>query len=138
MVKKIVDLYGWDGNMLHLRFVVTCLLCFSGFLRIGELLELMTRDIHFYEECVRITIPKSKTDQLREGHIVHIARTYTKYCPVATLKRYLDYANLDQKKSEHVICRLVKTRTGHKAKGNIPISYSCIRGNFKKLVQPIC
>lgn len=137
MVKQVVDLYGSDGNLLHLRFAVTCLLGFSGFLRIEELLDIQMHHLHFSEDCLRITIPKSKTDQLRDGHIVYISRTFSRYCPVASLARYIRLTGLDVNPTNFLLCRLAKTRTGHNAQGHLPISYSCMRDNFRQFVHPM-
>ena len=65
--KSIVDKFGTTGNLLQIRFVVVCLLGFSGFLRISELLEIRVCDLTFDEECLKVLIPKSKTDQVKEG-----------------------------------------------------------------------
>ena len=50
MVKAIVDMYASPFNLLHHRFILTCLL---GFLRISELLEIRLRDIAFHADCVK-------------------------------------------------------------------------------------
>ena len=72
LVKAIVDTYAESANLLRHRFVIACLLGFSGFLRISELLEIHVGDVDFEDECMKILIPKSKCDQVREGHIVYI------------------------------------------------------------------
>ena len=81
MIKAIVTTYGFSQpqNLIHLRFVIACLLGFSGFLRISELLEIRVRELTFDKECMKILIPKAKNDQMREGHIVHISRTNSDY-----------------------------------------------------------
>ena len=53
MVKAIVDMYASPFNLLHHRFILTCLLGFTGFLRISELLEIRIRDIAFHADCVK-------------------------------------------------------------------------------------
>lgn len=45
ILTEIVKLYGYTNNLLHLRFIVMCVLGFAGFLRIGELKELKVKDI---------------------------------------------------------------------------------------------
>ena len=102
MVKAIVDMYASPFNLLHHRFILTCLLGFTGFLRISELLEIRIRDIAFHDDCVKLVTPKSETDQVREGHIVHIVRSNGSYCPVSWLERYISDANLRQPNYFHL------------------------------------
>ena len=137
MVKAIVDMYASPFNLLHHRFILTCLLGFTGFLRISELLEIRIRNIAFHDDCVKIVIPKSKTDQVREGHIVHIVRSNGSYCPVSWLERYISDANLRQP-NYFLICRLSKTKEGHLAKGIHPLRDGTVRENFQKYIAPLC
>ena len=69
MMKKIVEQFGKHKSSLDkFRFLITCLLGFSGFLQIGKLLKL--KDIHIKETQATITVTKLKTDQQREGNVV--------------------------------------------------------------------
>ena len=45
---------------------------------------------------VEILTPKSKTDPLREGNIVHIAKTETTVCPRFWMLKYLKVSKLDK------------------------------------------
>ena len=82
MMRAIVDKYGGSGNLLQLRFIITCLVGFAGFLRIKANCW-KSAYLTFDEECMKILIPKSKYDQIRKGHIVFISRTNSEYCTVA-------------------------------------------------------
>ena len=137
-IKDLFDTYYTSKNSLHDRFLLTCLLCFTGFLRIEELQHVQIKDIELRTDLVRITIPKAKNDQMREGHVVMIARTSTKYCPVTWLTTYLSRTGLIDEPDAYLICRMAKTREGHKAIGHRPLSYTRIRENFLELISPLC
>jgi len=73
MIKDIIKAYGSTNNLVHLRFIIVCLLGFSCFLRISELLNLKIGEMAFQQKRLEMAISKSKTDKLREGNIVYIA-----------------------------------------------------------------
>lgn len=137
MLKEVVTRYAHTGDLMHLRFVITCLLGFSGFLRMGELLNIQLKDLTFEENCLKILIPKAKTDQHREGHIVHIARQRNDFCPVHWAERYVEFCNFNDK-SSFLLCRLAKTKQGHRAIGARSLSRSTLSENLKKYLAPIC
>ena len=138
MIKKIIDTYKTPGNLMHHRFVVTCLLGFTGFLRISELLEIRVGDMEFEQTWLKITIPKSKNDQVREGHILFISRSSSPYCTVGWVERYLKDTKLDSAPENFIICRLAKTKKGHNAIGNRPISYTTVYEYFQEFIVPVC
>ena len=70
MINQLVLLYSSSNNLVHMRFLIIWLLGFTGFLRVSELAAIQIKDITFFYDYINITIPKSKTDQVREGHIV--------------------------------------------------------------------
>ena len=49
---------------------------------------------------LKIYIPKSKTDQLRKGDEVAIARSSAPTCPVKMLERYIHMAKIDKMDTE--------------------------------------
>ena len=69
MAKTVVELFGQDGNILNPRTIVICLLAFSEFVRISELVNIQVKHLEFCTNHLEITIPKAKPDQLREGHV---------------------------------------------------------------------
>ena len=137
IIKEIFALYGNTTNLIDYRFVLMCILGFTGFFRISELLNLKVKDITFESQGMKIFVEKSKCDQLREGHIVHIAMLNSNLCPVACLKKYLSTSRLDEQSESFVICRLARTKSGHNAIGKYPISYSTARESFKKHLAKI-
>ena len=107
-----------------------CILGFAGFLRINELLGIQIKHISMFGDHVEILLPNSKTDQLREGHIVMISRTGSSACPVFWLQKYLSLSVLQNNPENFLFCRMSKTKVGHKADGRKPISYTTAREDF--------
>ena len=91
---------------MHLRYMIICIIGFAGFFRIGEILEIKLKHISIFDDRVEILIPKSKTDQLREGHIVHIAKTEKTACPRFWMLKYLQVRKLDKEPESFFICRI--------------------------------
>ena len=88
------------------------------------------------ETHLEIFLEKSKTDQLREGNIIHISRLESKYCPVKLLLNYLRLAKLDLKQDSNsfLISRLHKTKKGHNVSKISGISYNRARVIFNEYV----
>ena len=115
MIKTLVTKYGGKNSTIpDLRFLLTCLFGFPGFLRIDELLDAKLK--HIQDSHLQILIQKSKTGQHREGHVVYISRIKSECCPVKHLEASLQKAKLDisNDKESPLICRIFKTKSGHK------------------------
>ena len=69
---------------------------FTGFLRWDDLSRIKLCDISFHESFVAIFLEQRKNDQYREGSWVYISKSYSKYCPVLLLKRFLAYGKHSQ------------------------------------------
>ena len=90
MIKTLVKKYGGKNSTIpDLRFLLTCLLGFAGFLRSDELLDVKLKHIKLQESHLEILIPKSETDQHMEGHVVYISRIKSECCPVKYLEANL-------------------------------------------------
>ena len=137
LLKQLVDHFSSTSDLVKIRFVVLILLGFSGFFRISELLCIKIKDLTFNELGVKVLASKSKTDQLREGNIVFISKTGTKYCPVSWLQTYLKMTKLINNPDAFLLCRLFKTKAGHNAHGLKPISYSTALTTFKVHVSAV-
>ena len=75
MIKSLVTkCSGKNSTIPDLRFLLTCLLEFTGFLRIKGLFGIKLKHIKLQDSHLEVLIPKSKTDQHREGHVVYISR----------------------------------------------------------------
>ena len=67
MIKPLVEKFGGkNASLPDLRFLLTCLLGFSGFLRKEELLSIKIKYLRISESHLEILVPKSKTDQHRK------------------------------------------------------------------------
>ena len=131
MIKTLVTKYGGRSSTIpDLRFLLTCLLEFAGF---------KLKHIKIQERYLEIVIPKSKTDQHREGHVDYISRIKSECCPVKYLEAYLQKAKLDvsNDKESPIICRIFKTKSGHKISKTRGISYSRIREIFEGYILEI-
>ena len=95
MIQAIVQDTKKNNSLTNIRLATVCLLEFVGFLRYDELANIRPCDLQLSPSCVTIKVPKSKTDQLRQGSEVVIARTGSDTCPVAMLEIYLKRCNID-------------------------------------------
>ena len=120
-------------DLLQLRNLVMFILAFSGFLRSSELCVIRSRDVQFNEGYVKISIEKSKTDQLREGRSVVIAESSSITCPCSLLKLYMLKAQIPENSDEYLF-RAISASGNQKRLISInkPISYSTYRQSFKK------
>ena len=89
MLQAIVVDAQKSSFLSDLRLATACLLSFSGFLRFSELINLKLCDFELQDDRMRIRIEHSKTDQLRQGDEVLIARTKSDTCPIAMLECYM-------------------------------------------------
>ena len=99
ILKDVID--GSDlSNTLQLRNVCLYVLCYAGFFRSGEVTSIRRSHIKFLEDHMIIKVEKSKTDQLRQGDEVVIARSGGSACPVSILQQYLSRLNIDPHSDE--------------------------------------
>ena len=62
---------------------------YAGFLRYDEIAGLRFCDVKILEDHLDLFIASSKTDKLRNGDSVLIARSGNSTCPVGILQRYI-------------------------------------------------
>ena len=83
-------------DIKKLRDKTIILVGFGGGFRRSELISIDHDDLEFVPEGLKITIRKSKTDQFGEGMIKGLPYfTNEKYCPVASLKKWLDVSKIN-------------------------------------------
>ena len=81
---------------------------------------------------MEISIVKSKTDQLREGEILVIAKTEGDLCPVNLLQLYLSKAGIPDNSTEYVFRPISSSKKQKKlVSSDRHISYSTYRESFK-------
>lgn len=91
-----------EYNVMSQRFICACLLAYSGFLRVSELLNIRRCDIIFELGYISIFIPKSETDIYCDGNSVVIACMDSDMCPVKNLKLYLLWADISPESEEFI------------------------------------
>lgn len=98
IVKKLVDsLIGqdlfctsyYDVSLRDWRTAASCVLLFAALCRFDDLCKIRASDISFEANKASIFIPRSKTDQIGEGHVVSVAASGSDSCPVFLLKAYV-------------------------------------------------
>lgn len=128
ILSTLVSKFGQqDASLSDVRTLCACLLGFAGFFRFDELAKLCESDIVVRREHIEIFIESSKTDQLRDGAWVVIARTDSPLCPVAMLERYMRMANITGACEKHLFRAIVNTKNGQKLRESGGISYTRMR-----------
>ena len=93
-ILKVID----EANIKDikkLRDKSIILIGFSGGFRRNEIVSLNHDDLDFVNEGLKITIKRSKTDQFGEGSLKALPYfTDSVYCPVVTLKRWLNVSKI--------------------------------------------
>jgi integrase len=105
-------------SISDLRIVSLILLAFSGFMRFNEVVNIRMQDIDLLSTHLVLNIRSSKTDQLRKGHLLHIAKTATCNCPVEMLMKYLCVSKMDQESTGFIFKSL------QQYKGNLRLVHS--------------
>ena len=130
-LRVLVEKFGSENATLaDIRALTFCLLAFAGFFRFDEMARIRLCDIAIHVDHMELFVESSKTDQLRQGATVVIARTDTRLCPVAMLQRYMHMANIVLDGSEQFLFRgITYTKNGSKLreKSTRGISYTTIR-----------
>lgn len=136
ILKVYVDKYASEDSSLgELRNCCIFVLSFAGFFRISECLNLKRSNISICDSHCEIYVEKSKTDVLRDGNTVVIARTGNSSCPVSLLERYLRLGNIQPNSNEFIFRQIYLDKISrlHSLKNiNKPISYSCLRDVLKR------
>ncbi len=110
-LKSIVNVINEQNveNIKKLRDMSIILVGFGGGFRRTELISIDYEDLEFVSEGLKISIRRSKTDQLGEGMIKGLPYFNNKnYCPVVSLKKWLEISKI---KSGPVFRRFSKGST---------------------------
>ena len=132
MLEAIVSDAQQSGTLMDLRLATACLLGFAGFLCFNELVNLKPCNLEIRDDMLRIRIGRSKTDQLRQGDEVLIARTSSRTCPVAILESYMKQTGMSWDDHRFLFRPIQKTKRGEMLRESGQISYSCLRDLFRK------
>jgi len=74
---------------------MACYSMFVGFLRFDELVKILPCEISVQGDYMTLHPPRSKTDQLRKGDEIVIARSGTATCPVGKLEEYMAKTHME-------------------------------------------
>ena len=89
------------------------------------------------QEMMKIKSSQSKTDQLRQGDELVIARTGNFTCPVAMLEKYMDRTGMSLDDQTCLFRPIQGTNKGKGLRQSGKISYTCLRSLFKKKVADL-
>jgi integrase len=89
---RIVHKLNEEGRCMtqRMRDKAILLLGFAGAFRRSELTALNVGDVEFAEDGMKVTIKRSKTDQIGAAHVQGILIGETEMCPVRAVKDWLD------------------------------------------------
>jgi integrase len=79
------------GRLIDLRDNALIQIGFYGAFRRAELTAILIENIAFEDEGIKITIPRSKTDQEGKGAICAIPYSNNEICAINCLKKWLDF-----------------------------------------------
>ena len=139
MLSAIVDDAKKSGYLVDWRLATACVIVISyaAFLRFDELVHIRAADVKFNDEFMTISIPKSKTDQLRKGDEVIVAKTSSKLCPVSILQKCMAYARIRPEDTCLIFWPVVKTKHGEKLRESGSLSYTRLRKCFKEKLESL-
>lgn len=127
MLQKMAETMGSPPSLMESRLLTMSLLAFSAFLRCDELVKLRCCDITIHKEYMSVYIDSSKTDQLREGSSIVVARSGTSTCPVSAMEQYIELASIDITSEDRLFRGIMCTKNGQKLRKGGAISYTRIR-----------
>ena len=97
-LKEIINVIDQNKNdeIKKIRDRSIILIGFSGGFRRNEIVSLDYDDLDFVKEGLKIILKRSKTDQFGEGLVKGLPYfNNTKYCPVLTLKKWIEVSNIN-------------------------------------------
>ena len=107
---------------------------FVGFLRWDDLSQIKACDIDFHLGFIKSFLEKCKNNQFREGSWIYIAETETSYCPVRSLKRFIQVG--EHSLDSFLFRKISHTKAGFKQRKQ-KLSYSRALELFKKQLEKI-
>ena len=138
MIKAVVLDAERTGSLSDMRLATACVLGYAGFLRFSELVELKPANFAINKSMMTIRITHSKTDQLRQGDEVVIARADSRMCPVSMLERYLLTVGMTLGDEQPLFRAIQKTKNGEKLwESGGHKSYSCLRSLYVKKMSDL-
>ena len=106
-------------------------------MRAADVLELRPCDCIVSGEMMKIRTTGSKTDQLRQGDELLVARTKSRTCPVAMLERYMAINHISQDDQRCFFRPIQKMKNGEKLRESGRISDTCLRDLFNRKIAAL-
>lgn len=135
----LCEKYAESNNIFIIRDLAIIVLCYSGFLRYDEVRALLCKHVIFHDDYISLFLPKSKTDQYRNGEEVVISKGVTDACPYKMLSKYVQVANISLD-SDHFLFK-----PGFRSKSrcalidkNKPLSYTRARETVVARLREVC
>ena len=95
-IEKIINSIHDDSeDYSTFRDKALILVGFYSFCRRSELLGMKYEHLNFGDSGIQVLIPFSKTDQTGEGRMIFLPETNDDFCPVKSLKNWLEIARID-------------------------------------------
>ncbi len=128
-----------EVSIRFLRLATMCIVGFSAFLRISELLNIHYADVNFFTDYFTLFLEKSKTDVYREGNLIFLAKTNSAICPFFWLTKYFEKTKTaSNKKSDFIFRCLFKRSGGSKfCLGAKPLTYTRAREDLHLVLKKI-
>jgi hypothetical protein len=108
VIKKLFVKYSQSQDLSVVRDLAMIVVSYAGFLRYDEMSNIKCCDVKFYDEYVRIVIPKSKTDQYRDGNEILLSKLDSPACPYVALMEYIRLAKVDLESSSFLFRAVFK------------------------------
>ncbi len=109
-IVALCETFGRDIRSLRDKAII--LLGFTGGFRRSEIVGLNSEDLDFKDGTLRVTLRRSKTDQIGKGRTVLILSGQNpKTCPVASVRAWLKAADLEHQ-GDHPVFRPVNRHSG--------------------------
>ena len=124
MLTVVVDNMECIGSLANLRLSAACLLNYAAFLCFDELVHFK---VTFNDKFISIYIPRNKTNQLRQGNVVLVARTRSRLCPITMLEKYTSQGSVGSSDDRFIFRSIVKTKRGERLReiGNMSYTRLC-------------
>ena len=132
MLERMVVDAKLSGTLADLQLSTACLIAFAGFLRFNKLIQIKAEDISIRDDSMVLKIPKSKTDQLRKGDEVIIARSGKATCPVASLEEYLRRTGTSLQSQSSLFRPICKTKAGERLRESVVSAILACGNNSKR------
>ena len=92
---KIIDSINKDSeDLADIRDEALILIGFYSFCRRSEVLNMKYEDLTFNNDSITVSIKYSKTDQKGKGRQVLLPKKDDRYCPVKSLKKWIEIAQI--------------------------------------------